>query len=201
MVMNEAISAADAARITSYLDAEAQPPMPAAHIIFGTNQARPAELVARRYHDGMAPFIILTGGVNRRTGVVEAIEHGRILLEHGVPEAIIRYEDTSLSTQANVERALPFLHEALRSGVMLTAVCKWYHRRAIQLLRVFLPEVPSFYAVTWEPSYDGVALTRSDWWRTPPPAARRVLREWQVIPERLATGSLREVERVDGAWR
>jgi len=201
MAMNEAISAADAARITAYLDAEAQPTMPAAHMIFGTNQARPAELVARRYLDGLAPLIILTGGVNRHNGVVEAIEHRRILLEHGVPEAIIRYEEASLTTQQNVEHALPFLHEALRSGLLLTAVCKWYHRRAIQLLRAFLPDVPLFHAVTWEPTYDRATVTRSDWWRTSPAAGRRVLREWQVIPERLAAGSLREVELIDGAWQ
>ena len=32
-------------------------------------------------------------------------------------------------------------------------------------------------------------------------AARPVLREWQVIPERLAAGTLTEVELVDGVWR
>jgi len=56
--MDEPISAADAARITAYLDVEAQPTRPTGHIIFGTNQATPADLVACRYHQGLAPFII-----------------------------------------------------------------------------------------------------------------------------------------------
>ena len=107
---------------------------------------------------------ILTGGVNRHTGVLEAIEHRRILLEHGVPEAVMRYEDSSTTTRGNVELALPFLREALRSSLVLTAVCKWYHRRAIQLLRALVPEAPFFHAITWEPVYDGVTVTRSDWW-------------------------------------
>lgn len=47
MTMDETISAADAVRITAYPDVEALPTMPAAHIIFGTNQATPAEVVAR----------------------------------------------------------------------------------------------------------------------------------------------------------
>jgi hypothetical protein len=55
--------------------------------------------------------------------------------------------------------------------------------------------------VSWEPVYDGVPVTRSDWWIRSAVAAERVLREWRVIPERLATGSLKEVERIDGAWR
>ena len=132
---------------------------------------------------------------------MEAQEHRRILLAHGVPEAVIHHESASETTRANLEQALPFLEEALRSGLTLTAVCKWYHRRAIQLLRAFLPDVPSFHAVTWEPIYDGAALTRANWSCSSATAARRVLREWQVIPERLANGSLVEVELVDGTWR
>lgn len=201
MTMDERISTADATRITAYLDVAALPAMPTAHIIFGTNQLIPAELVARRYHQGLAPFIILTGGMNRHTGVMEAIEHHRVLLERGVPEAAMCYEDSSTTTRGNVERALPFLHEALRSGLVLTAVCKWYHRRAIQLLRALLPDEPFFHAVTWEPVYDGVTVTRADWWFKSPVAAQRVLREWRVTPERLAAGSLKEVELIDGAWR
>jgi len=110
------------------------------------------------------------------------------------------FEDTSRTTRGNVEGTLPFLHEALRSGLAVTAVCKWYHRRAIQTLRLLLPEAPFFHAVTWEPIYDGVKVTRSDWFKSAA-GAEHVLREWQSIPQRLANGTLREVKFVDGAWR
>ena len=195
------ISAADAARMTAFLDAEAAPSEPTAHIVFGTNQRIPAELVAQRHHAGLAPLIILTGGMNRRTGVVESVEHRRVLVELGVDDSVIRHEATSLTTEANVELALPFLLEALESGLKLTAVCKWYHRRALHLLRRYLPDVPSFHGITWEPIYDDLALTRSNWWHTSHGAASRVLHEWRAIPERLAAGSLADVERIDGAWR
>ena len=105
----------------------------------------------------------------------------------------MRYEDSSTTTQGNVDRALPFLHEALQSDLVLTAVCKWYHRRAIQLLRALVPEAPFFHAMTWEPVYDSVTVTRSDWWFKSPIAAQHVLKEWRVIPERLAAGSLRKL--------
>jgi len=201
MTIEEPISVDDAKRITAYLDVEAPPPTPSAHIVFGTNQATPTEMVARRYHQGLAPFIILTGGVNRHTGVLEAVEHHRFLLERGVPAAVMHYQGGSTTTQGNVEEALHFAQEALQSGLVLTAVCKWYHRRAIQLLRALLPEAPFFYAVTWEPVYDGGAVTRTDWWLRSPIAAQRVLKEWRIIPERLAAGSLKEVELVGSAWR
>lgn len=199
--MEETISAEKAAEITAYLDVQAPPNQPAAHIIFGTNQPTPAEVAAHQYHQGLAPLIILTGGVNRHTGVIEAEEHHRLLLEHDVPDTVIRYEDRSATTQGNVEQVLSLLHELLASNLTLTAVCKWYHRRAIQQLRALLPEAPYFHAITWEPHYGGHPVTRSDWWTRSPIGAQRVLREWQVIPERLATGSLKEVELVNGAWR
>jgi len=197
----DTISADEAARITRYLDVQAPPTKPAAHVVFGTNQATPAEVVARQYHRGFAPLIILTGGVNRHTGVLESQEHRRILIDLGVPETVIRDESRSVTTRGNVELTLPFLREALRADMPVSAVCKWYHRRAVQLLRALLPEAPFFHAVTWEPTYDGVLVTRSDWWYRSPIAARRVMREWQVIPQRLTEGSLMEVRYVDGAWR
>ena len=75
MAMDEVISSANAARITEYAD------------------------TAKYFR----PYIILADGVNRRTGVLEAIEHRRVLLEHGVPDAVIRYEGSSTMTRGNVE--------------------------------------------------------------------------------------------------
>lgn len=201
MTIDGTIGPGEATRITAYLDIEAPPVGPSAHIVFGTNQMAPAEVVARRYHDGLAPLIILTGGVNRHTGVVEAHEHREVLRRRGVPDQVIRYEDASTTTQANVASALPLIREALSCGLTLTAVAKWYHRRSVMLLRALLPEVAMFHAVTWEPVYDGTRVTRTGWWTGSPTAMHRVLREWRVIPERLAAGSLSEVTLVDGAWR
>jgi uncharacterized SAM-binding protein YcdF (DUF218 family) len=201
MTVEEAISTEDAARITAYLDVQAPPTKPTAHIVFGTNQSTPAEVVADLYDQGLAPLIILTGGVNRHNGIVEAQVHRRILLEHGVPEGVIRYEDRSATTRENVELALPFLNEALASDLVVTAVCKWYQRRAVQALRTLLPEAAFVHAITWDPVYGGAEVTRSDWWFRSTVGAQRVLREWRVIPQRIANGSLREVELIDGTWR
>jgi uncharacterized SAM-binding protein YcdF (DUF218 family) len=120
------ISAEQIRAITVFVDIEAPPPdgCPTAHIIFGTNQAKPAEIVAKRYHRGLAPLIIATGGANRHNGINEGREFHRLLVERGVADTAIRVEDQSANTWQNVEFALPFLREALGSGLPITAVCK-----------------------------------------------------------------------------
>ena len=85
-----------------------------------------------------------------------------------------------------------------RLGIPTVATVPWTTDR---FLRMLLPEGPSVNAVTWDPVYGGAKVTRSDWWFRSAVGAQRVLREWRVIPERLANGSLKEVELIDGSWR
>ena len=189
------------AAITAYVDIEAPPPdEPTAHVIFGTNQAQPAAIVAGRYRQGLAPLIIATGGINRHNGVVEGQMFGRLLTASGVPDSSIRVEDQSADTWQNVELALPFLREALASGLRLTAVSKWYHRRAAHVLSTLLPEAGPFCAISWEPVYAGALVTRDNWPKSPD-GRRRVIREWQEVSRRISDGSYREAVKSGGAWR
>jgi uncharacterized SAM-binding protein YcdF (DUF218 family) len=95
--------------------ADAPPPggEPTAHLLFGTNQAAPATIAARRYHRGLAPLLIATGGVNRHNGIIEGREFARILAAADVPGGAVRIEDQSADTWQNVELSLPYLREAL----------------------------------------------------------------------------------------
>ncbi|HEY5986705.1 MAG TPA: YdcF family protein [Streptosporangiaceae bacterium] len=196
------ISAEQVRTITALVDIEAPPSdeRPTAHIIFGTNQAKPAEIVAERYHRGLAPLIIVTGGVNRHNGITEGREFHRLLAERGVPDTAIRVEDQSANTWQNVEFALPFLREALDSGLPITAVCKWYHRRAVHSLKTLVHDIGPFYVITWVPSYGGRLVTRTDW-PVIPDGKRRVVREWEEVLRRVSEGSFKEASRDDGAWR
>jgi uncharacterized SAM-binding protein YcdF (DUF218 family) len=195
------LTADQIAAITAYVDIEAPPPdEPTAHVIFGTNQAQPAAIVAGRYRQGLAPLIITTGGINRHNGVVEGQMFRQLLTASGVPDGSIRVEDQSADTWQNVELSLPFLRQALASGLRLTAVSKWYHRRAVHALRTLLPEADIFYAISWEPVYAGALVTTDNWPRSPD-GRRRVIREWQEVPRRVSDGSYHEAVKAGGAWR
>lgn len=186
--------------ITDYVDVTAPPPNPAAHLIFGTNQTSPVHLVVERYKQGLAPLIIVTGGVNRHSGIVEGHEFSRLLIENGVSDSAIRQEDRSANTWQNVEFSLPHLREAASTNLPICVVCKWYHRRAIHCLRTFFPQANEIYAVTYEPIYSDVPITRSNW-IDHPDGRHRVIREWQEVSSRVADGSFKELRRQDGAWR
>ncbi|MGO9081053.1 MAG: YdcF family protein [Streptosporangiaceae bacterium] len=189
------------AEITAFVDIEAPAPSgkPTAHFIFGTNQPAPALIAADRYRRGLAPLIIATGGVNRHNQINEARKFQRILADNGVPDSAIRIEDEAANTWQNVEFSLPFLREALDSGLAITAISKWYHRRTVHILKTLLPGIGSFHAITWEPVYDGKLVTRTDW-PAIPGGRRRVIREWEETTRRVADGSLAETSIADGAW-
>ncbi|MFI9552767.1 YdcF family protein [Nonomuraea endophytica] len=200
--MSEELSEERIAEITAFVDIQAPPPddQPTALMLFGTNQAPPAEIAAARYHAGHAPLIIATGGVNRHNGIVEAHTFQRQLIELGVPQDVIRCEDQSAHTWQNVELALPFLQEARQAGLPITAVSKWYHRRTVHILKTVCPDIGALYAIGWEAHYDGKAVTRTDW-QSIPRGKRRVIREWEEVSRRLEQGSLAPLSLVNGAWR
>ncbi|MEU6720750.1 YdcF family protein [Nonomuraea sp. NPDC046802] len=200
--MSDDISPEEIAEITAFVDVVAPPPegRPTALLLFGTNQPQPAEIAAERYHAGLTPLIIVTGGVNRHNGIIEGPTFQRLLVERGVPEDMIRCEDQSANTWQNVELALPFLQEALQSGLAITTVSKWYHLRTVHMLKTLLPGVGAFYSIGWEPIYAGKPVTRTEW-PSIPDGKRRVIREWEEVSRRVADGSLAGLQRVDGAWR
>jgi hypothetical protein len=195
------LTAARVAEITAFADIDAPPPpgQPTALLIFGTNQVEPAVIAAGRYRQGLAPLIIATGGVNRHNQVTEAREFHRVLTGHGVPDEAIRIEDRSANTWQNVEFALPFIREALSLGLSLTAICKWYHRRAVHMLKAQAPQAAPFHVIAWEPVCDGQLVTRAAW-PAIPDGRRRVIREWEEVSRRVADGSLAGASLASGAW-
>jgi hypothetical protein len=117
-----------------------------------------------------------------------------------VPGDVIRVEDQSKDTWQNVELSLPHLREALAMGLRIAVVSKWYHLRTIYCLATQLPEAAPFYAISWEPVYAGTLVTRTSWPKIPD-GRRRVLRESQEVPRRVAEGTYRAARKADGAWQ
>jgi hypothetical protein len=113
---------------------------------------------------------------------------------------VIRVEDQSKDTWQNVELSLPHLREALAMGLRLTVVSKWYHLRTVYCLATRLPEAAPFYAISWEPVYADTPVTRASWPKIPD-GRRRVLRESQEVPRRVADGTYRAARKTDGMWQ
>jgi hypothetical protein len=186
-------------QITAFVDIEAPPTGPAAYIVFGTNQTLPADLVASRYRRGLAPLIIVTGGINRHNGIVEGHVLRDLLVERGVPEDVIRVEAESADTWQNVQNSAKVLDEAVQLGLPVAAVSKWYHRRAIEILATVHPKAAPLHGLSYEPVYSGVPITRDNW-PEQPDGRRRVIREWQETRRRITDGSFVSLQRVNGAF-
>jgi DUF218 domain len=190
------------AELTGRADITAPPPddEPVALVLFGTNkQDEPARIAVERYHQGTAPLIIATGGVNRHDGSTEGQQFARRLADAGIPADAMRVERRSENTWQNVELALPYLSEALAAGLPLVAVSKWHHLRAIYCLRTLLPQAAPLYAIGWEPVYGGEMVTRETWPRIPD-GRRRVIRETSEVARRVAEGTYLPATKKDGAW-
>jgi acetyl esterase/lipase len=196
------LTATQIAALTASVDIDASPPDtgPSALVLFGTNQTAPAHIAADRYHRGLAPLIIATGGINRHNGIVEGREFARQLAEAGVPASAVRIEDQSKDTWQNVELSMPYLREALAMGLPLVAVSKWYHLRAVYCLRTLLPEAVPLYAIGWDPVYAGTLVTRDNW-PSSPDGRRRIIRESEEVPRRVAEGTYLPAAKREGAWQ
>jgi uncharacterized SAM-binding protein YcdF (DUF218 family) len=187
-------------QITAYVDIDSPPPdQPSAVFIFGTNQLATAELAAKRHQRGLAPMIIATGGINRHNGVIGAREFRAALTQRDVPSDVIRVEDQSANTWQNVEFALPYLREAVAERLSVTAICKWYHRRAVHILKTLAPDIGPFHVITWEPVYENQSVTRTSWPNISG-GKHRVVREWEEVTRRFADGSFKDAAIADGAW-
>lgn len=165
---------------TEIMDARAPGLGPADLIfVFGTRLARPAELAGDLYLDGLAPFVVLTGGSSRQAdGLNEADHHRELLLNRGVPESALVVERRSSTTPENVQYALPLIEE--RCGELPTtviAVVKRFHRRALITLAQSVPTIERIYAVDYEPD---VSLA--------PPSADRREREAAYFESMAAEG-------------
>ena len=113
------MSADQAMTITAFVDIEAPPPR-ACRLLTSSSAPTSSSLRGLPLSAIIAVLrrsIIVTGGVNRHSGIVEGQEFRRFLTARGVPDEAIRVEDKSASTWQNVEFALPSLSEALESGL------------------------------------------------------------------------------------
>lgn len=182
-------------KITAYLDAAT--PLPAqADLIFvpGTRLPTPALIAADLFKRGIAPYIVVTGGENRYTGVNEANAHLAILLEQGISPDQVIVENRATNTLENVTFSLPFIQAKVDVTTLHTmlVVAKWMHsRRVLMTLKRHMPHPVRYYAHTYDPE----GITRENWPLNPHLESANVMKNWQNIPRYLEWGHLAEVTR------
>jgi uncharacterized SAM-binding protein YcdF (DUF218 family) len=70
---------------------------------------------------GLAPIVVVTGGKQPADRFTEAEASARYLVEHGVPESALLYENEGQSTYESLETVAVMLHErGLRSVLLVT---------------------------------------------------------------------------------
>ena len=190
-------------RVAEYLDATTGAPR-SADLIFvpGTRLRDPAAIAARLLFENVSPLVLVTGGINKVTGVNEAAALRQELLSLGVSPATILVEDTSTNTLENVALGWEVVASrfADRPLTSVVAVCKWMHsRRVLMTLKAHLPADVRYYACTYAPE----GVTREAWIRDGEVSSQTaaVVGNWQNIPTYLAKGDIREIKRTqDGGW-
>jgi uncharacterized SAM-binding protein YcdF (DUF218 family) len=185
-------------RITRYLDIQATPEQADVALVFGSMSNIPAQIAASLYQEGIVDQIVLTGGINRKSGQLEAENHLRILLAEGIPDHKIIFESKSTNTMENVRFAREAMAEKLELALIesVVAVAKWYHsRRAVMTLKRFLPPGIRYFTVTYELHN----IRRDNWWLNEV-GRHCVLKEWNCIARYLEQGDLALIQPENGAF-
>lgn len=192
------INSIEAERITQYMDVTAITQEADLLFLFGTMLPEPAHLAVDAFRLNRVKYVVLTGGINRHTGINEADAHLQILLSNGIPEERIIVENESRNTRENVLFALPQMMKKLDldSVQSIMVLTKWHHcRRAMMTLKRHLPLGTRYYTL----AYEQKGITRSGWWQHQE-GYSRVIHNWQAIQDYLKRDHIAEVQWENGAY-
>lgn len=127
------------------------------------------EKAIEAYHKGFAPKIVVTGG-RSLTGTAHPDWNGKTeaqviidrLIEAGIPEEIIVFEDQSTNTLENVLFAKKVFDFKQVNTVMF--ICKSHATgRQYRTLAQHLPEGIAYIPYTFDASYQGNPVSRENW--------------------------------------
>lgn len=163
--------------------------------VFGTWNSWKISILkaAELYKKGLVPKILVSGGVNRHTGIVEGDLMGKEMENLGIPPADILIENKATNTLENVTFSLPIIDRALGldSIKVITAVVKNFHaRRALMTLRKQMPEGTILKSAVY---ISPIRNFTKDNWHESELGRRTVMEEVRKIQEYLKNGSIAEL--------
>ncbi len=185
----------DYGEITDYIFLQDQEPSADVAIVFGTIKAWQDSVTtaAELYHTGQIPRIIVTGGPNKHTGIVEGQFMYERLLEFGVSPENILVERSATNTLENVifSALLMAQNPDWRKIRSVTAVVKNYHaRRAFMTLHNHLPVDLELKVAPYTSTQ--FPFTRDDWMHSEQ-GRSLVFGELDKIQKYLALGHIKEL--------
>ncbi|EGQ8475039.1 YdcF family protein [Vibrio cholerae] len=136
-----------------YLQLHQQPDVADLILVLGSNDVRVAEHAAKLYHQGLAPYVLFSGGFGRFTQGVfnhsEAETFAAIAKDAGVPEHAILLETQSTNSGENLHFSHQLLVQQTRPAKRILLVQKPYmERRAYATFMQQWPESVESVQVT-----------------------------------------------------
>ncbi|EEN98534.1 YdcF family protein [Vibrio cholerae] len=136
-----------------YLQLHQQPDVADLILVLGSNDVRVAEHAAKLYHQGLAPYVLFSGGFGRFTQGVfnhsEAETFAAIAKDAGVPEHAILLETQSTNSGENLHFSHQLLVQQVRPAKRILLVQKPYmERRAYATFKQQWPESVESVQVT-----------------------------------------------------
>lgn len=182
----------DISLIKNYLVIESTELCPADMVLaFGNSRFEPvAKRAAALYHEGLAPVIVSSGGVETHTGQNEAMAMRHIMRRAGVPDSAIVVEDRATNTMENVI----FSREAMQCQTVNSVISAGHAvagRRFLMTLAQNWPEVFAMASHVWNED------RLSQEWHKDPETVSWIRDQFARIQPYIEAGYIREVDPKD----
>ncbi|MEI4770850.1 YdcF family protein [Psychrobacillus sp. FJAT-51614] len=133
-------------------------------LIPGSSHPQLMEQATFLYHQGLAPFILPSGGANPRVETTEWDFLKDVGVENGVPKEAILKENRAQNTFQNARFSLEVLHKTGIQPKKVIMVCMAVHsRRALLTYQTVFPKETEFFI---SPVIDRTGITKENWFLT-----------------------------------
>ncbi|UII55917.1 YdcF family protein [Cytobacillus spongiae] len=130
-------------------------------LVPGANHPQLMDKAASLYKQGLAPYILPSGGYKPHVGTTEWEYLRNIGIANGVPDEAILREDRAQHTLENARLSLEVLYKKGISPKKVIIVCKAGHsRRALLCYQAEFPKETEFFV---SPVVDRYGITKENW--------------------------------------
>ena len=178
-------------KITEYIFINFKPQKADLAIVFGTRHKEPLLKIYELYKNGFVSKILLSGGINKKTGKNEAKEMSKYLIKIGINKNDLVLESKSTNSLENVLFSRKKIDKCIGFNKVkkIILITKHYHsRRVMMTIKKHFPKSVKLIPIT----YKVYGFTKDNW-NELSIGKEKVLGEWRRIPKYLAKGDIEEL--------